>query len=172
MSQVSLLDLIEKHTARLPVNVDALIREAGLELQKMPLAEDVAGWIERRSDNRYRIVVNTRHTHTRQRFTAAHELGHYIYHRDLLGDGVADSRGYRGIAVDNRLNNPSILIGHERQANLFAVNLLIPGRLLDDLPRPVDVTAAASAFEVSPEVMGIRLGLVKTSMLPPDQPPS
>ena len=27
--------------------------------------------------------------------TAAHELGHYVYHRDRIGDGIYDDAAYR-----------------------------------------------------------------------------
>ena len=43
----------------------------------------------------YRIVVNSGHNRVRRRFTAAHELGHYVYHRDLIGDGIYDDAAYR-----------------------------------------------------------------------------
>ncbi|MGK2286561.1 ImmA/IrrE family metallo-endopeptidase [Pedomonas sp. V897] len=149
------LSVISKYWDRKPVPIEEIITDLGLELVKESLDNEVSGYIERKPDGRYRIVVNGNHPRTRQRFTAAHELGHYIYHRDLLGDGVGDNRAYR--AEGTRRPNPYIRPQHERQANSFAANVLMPRHALINVGNR-NTEELAKEFGVSTEAMRIRLG--------------
>lgn len=149
------VEIIAKHWNARPVPIDTIIREIGLPISYEQLADDISGWIERLPGDGYKIVVNSSHAPTRQRFTAAHELGHYIYHRDLLGEGVGDNRAYRAEGT----NRPNINIRpvHERQANSFAANVLMPRHAIATLSsRATD--EMAKIFHVSEEAMRIRLG--------------
>jgi Zn-dependent peptidase ImmA (M78 family) len=149
------MKIIQNHWNSSPVPIERIISEIGLRLDRELLDDDVSGFIERLSDGSYRIVVNALHPQTRQRFTAAHELGHYIYHRDLLGDGVGDNRAYR--AEGTGRTNANIRPLHERQANSFAANVLMPRHMLTDVfgQSTLDL---ANSFGVSQEAMRIRLG--------------
>jgi Zn-dependent peptidase ImmA (M78 family) len=148
------IKVISQHWDSSPVPIDAIIRDIGLPLRYEPMADDISGYIERQ-DGIYRIVVNSNHARTRQRFTAAHELGHYIYHRDLLGAGVGDNRAYRAEGTDRP--NPNIRPIHERQANSFAANVLMPRHRLADVCGQ-STAALAERFGVSQQAMKIRLG--------------
>jgi len=63
------------------------------------------------------IFVNDMDPYVRQRFTVAHELGHYILHHNNNSDGIFIS--FRGAS------NPE-----ERAANRFAADLLMPRDVL------------------------------------------
>lgn len=78
------------HWDSTPVPIEQIIHDIGLSLSYEAMADHISGYIER-TDGTYRIAVNAFHPEVRQRYTATHELGHYIYHRDLLGEGVGDS---------------------------------------------------------------------------------
>lgn len=149
---------MERYTKSVPVDVFSLLREAGLGPDFTPMPDHISGWIERRVDGSYRVAINSGHSRVRQRFTAAHELGHYIYHRDLLGSGVGDTRAYR--AEGSGRPNPAILPQHEWQANSFAANLLMPR---EQIQRQVlsglnSTEGLAALFDVSQAAMRIRLG--------------
>jgi Zn-dependent peptidase ImmA (M78 family) len=148
------IKVIAKHWDSTPVPIDQIIRDIGLSLFHEPMDDNISGYIERQNGS-YRIVVNSNHASTRQRFTAAHELGHYIYHRDLLGEGVGDNRAYR--AEGTNKPNPNIRPIHERQANSFAANVLMPRHRLTDVADESTVILA-SRFGVSQQAMEIRLG--------------
>lgn len=146
--------VIAQHWDSTPVPIDAIIRDIGLPLSYEAMDDNISGYIERQNGS-YRIVVNSNHAPTRQRFTAAHELGHYVYHRDLLGEGVGDNRAYRTDGTDRP--NVNIRPIHERQANSFAANVLMPRHRLSAVAG--ETTAALAArFGVSPAAMSIRLG--------------
>ncbi|MBC3942004.1 ImmA/IrrE family metallo-endopeptidase [Sphingomonas albertensis] len=151
------LKVIERYSDRIPVPVFQIIKDIGLELRFEILDDEISGWIERKG-NAYEIVINQRHPLTRRRFTAAHELGHYIYHRDLLGAGTGDTRAYR--AEHSPLPNALIRPKHERQANSFAANLLMPPEAVATLKAEgvLDTDAMADRLEVSEGAMRIRLG--------------
>jgi Zn-dependent peptidase ImmA (M78 family) len=141
-----------------PVPVFDVIRELGLGLEFQALDDDVSGWIEAIENGGYKIVINSQHAATRQRFTAAHELGHFIYHRDLLGEGTGDTRAYR--TEHSPLPNARIRPRHERQANSFAANFLMPVAGIERLRASgiSDVAKLAERFGVSVDAMRIRLG--------------
>ena len=150
---------------QMPVPVDEMIGMLGLGPDYRVLAEDISGKIVRTPDGKsYRIVINSRHHSNRQRFTAAHELGHYIYHRDLLDFGVGDTVAYRSEGSDF----PNSKIGpiQETEANRFASNLLMANRLVEKLK-------AEGVSE--PGEMARRLGVSEAAMksklgLPPKTP--
>ena len=154
MTAIDPIQVIAKHWDKTPVPIDAIIAEIGLPLSYEPLDDNISGYIER-TDGSYKIVVNSNHAHTRRRFTAAHELGHYIFHRDLLGEGVGDNRAYR--TEGTKLANANIRPLHERQANSFAANVLMPRHRLSVLGNE-PTAMLATMFEVSKEAMRIRLG--------------
>ncbi|MES2724553.1 MAG: ImmA/IrrE family metallo-endopeptidase [Pseudomonadota bacterium] len=158
-TSVDPLKLAERYWGDIPVPVFEILDELGLGPDFDFLDDQVSGWIERRPNGSYGVTVNALHAPVRQRFTAAHELGHYIYHRDLLGAGVGDTRAYR--AEGTRLPNAAIQPVHERQANSFAANLLMPHRSINLLRSQgvTEVAALAERLGVSRDAMRIRLGL-------------
>lgn len=151
------MKVIDKYWHQTPVPVYSIIEELGLGPIFLPMDENISGWIERKDAGKYEIAVNEHHASVRQRFTAAHELGHYIYHRDLLDGGVGDTRAYR--AASSPLPNAAIRPVHERQANSFAANLLMPRHILSAIADRSNVVGLATMFDVSAEAMKIRLGV-------------
>lgn len=156
---VNPLTLIDRYSTSIPVPVFQILQELGLGPERRPLDNEISGWIERRDNGQYGVVINSTHPLTRQRFTAAHELGHYIYHRSLLGAGVGDNRAYRTDGTP--LQNNAIRPVHERQANSFAANLLMSQASISALRAEgiTDFAAMAERLQVSQEAMRIRLGL-------------
>ncbi len=97
-----------------------------------------------------KIYVNENDGLQRQAFTMAHELGHWILHRELF---LEDPDRY---PVLPRFNKPDDADPYEKEANAFAAELLVPKRLLD----PVKFAGAvklASIFGVSRSMMEYRL---------------
>ena len=70
------------------------------------------------------IAVNSKDGPQRRRFTAAHELGHFVLHRDLL----KEHRHLDRLFDEAARRNPSkpLVYSHELQANQFAARLLMP----------------------------------------------
>ena len=151
---------IDQYLSESPINIEAIIREFDIELNKKAnLGDDVSGQIELLGEGQYKISVNKKDHYFRQRFTMAHELGHYIFHRHLLGDGVDDSRMYRTTSNSNFHNQ----IGpkQEAEANEFAAKILMPfdALLKDYNSMEQNVNEVAKKWQVSPQALKIRLGI-------------
>ena len=132
-----------------PVDLDAMARALGIEVASdHALPDDISGKIERVA-GRFRITINGNHAAPRQRFTLAHELAHYLLHRDLIGDGITDNVRYRSNLRDDV----------ETQANGFAAELLMPAALVRAEWRGglKHIAGIAQRFDVSYEAAKIRL---------------
>lgn len=147
----------------IPVNIGVLADRLGLRLYQKPMDDDVSGYICRGEDGRFNIFVNERHSVNRQRFTAAHEIGHYVLHRRLLEGGTNDTRAYR--TTDSVKNyNPRITKKHESEANAFAAALLMPEKKVIELYRlsaANDLAGLATHFGVSEAAMGYRINALR-----------
>lgn len=146
--------LISEHQKNDPVQVDLIADKLGIKVYRaIRFPDTLSGVIRRNPDepDTYAIYVNGKHGENRQRFTIAHEIGHFVLHRELIGDGIADDVLYRS-GISNRA---------EAQANRFAANLLMPWHLLDPLLAEgiVSVPELANRFQVSDSAMAIRLGV-------------
>lgn len=141
-----------------PVRLSAIANALGVRVVATTLPSGISGEIRPDPDNagQFVIKVNRNDSARRQRFTVAHEIGHYLLHRDQIGDGITDDVLYRSELSDRR----------EAQANRMAADLLMPQRLVDEwLDRAralkVDnvVSFLADKFNVSEAAMKIRLGI-------------
>ena len=142
-------DLTKDYSAP-PIPVLEIAENSGVDVVFADFAEfndDVAGFCD---FNGAKLYVNANDYRNRQTFTIAHELGHWILHRDLFKDNPEEYPILmRYQAPDN--NNP-----YEKEANFFAANLLVPTRLLvpvKELP-PIRL---AEIFSVSRIMMEHRL---------------
>lgn len=141
-----------------PVRIATMARALGIEVKTATLKPRISGEIQPSLDSPsgYRIRVNRHEAKTRQRFTIAHEIAHYLLHRDFIGDGIEDSILYRSTLSDPR----------EAEANRLAAQLLMPeASILKALRRhggratPAVAAIMAEEFNVSEAAMGIRIGL-------------
>ncbi|PYE89963.1 ImmA/IrrE family metallo-endopeptidase [Phyllobacterium leguminum] len=155
------LALINRSKRSAPVDVETLSHALGVPVHYANLDNDTSGMIEKTGPNEFRIIVNANHPETRQRFTIAHELGHYMLHRHLIGDGIDENRAYRS-SVNGIYKNRNIGPAQETQANKFAVSVLMPDGLLNivrDNPNYNSPAARARALGVSEQAYCIRSGI-------------
>lgn len=163
MTLAQQMDLISRHQATAPVQVVPIAEELGLQVYRADDWPDgLSGMILRDADlggpSGYAIVVNQRHHERRRRFTIAHEIAHFVLHKDLIGDCIQDDALYRS-GLSNRI---------ESQANKLAADILMPWHLINDAINSGvdDVERLAEMFNVSKSAMSIRLG-VPYEMLAP-----
>lgn len=135
-----------------PIHVYRLARELGIQILPSDcLPDNISGIIapDETDPGHYVISINAAHPNHRRRFTIAHELAHFILHRNLIGDGITDDRLYR-----SRLSYKN-----EVEANELAMDILMPWQLLSPLLQNdrINVTELADLFDVSPSVMSTRL---------------
>jgi Zn-dependent peptidase ImmA (M78 family) len=144
---------------RAPVDISLCAQSLKIELNEVDLNEEVSGLFVIK-DKMAHVGYNKWHHEHRQRFTIAHEIGHFLLHsRDtflfidkeekvLYRDGNSSSGEYH----------------REREANAFAAALLMPKKLLLHHILEFDSTSGESLqqflariFNVSETAMTIRL---------------
>jgi Zn-dependent peptidase ImmA (M78 family) len=152
---VELLEQFKIH--RPPVPVDRIAKKLGILLAPLPGDDEISGAIVRKGGHVV-IAVNPAHHINRQRFTIAHELGHYFFHEGLEQHVDQDLRvAWRNADSSKAVNWVEI------QANRFAAELLMPTSFLhEDLDelQSIDkrvVALLVKKYVVSPDAMKIRL---------------
>lgn len=117
--------LAKNNIVEAPVPVFKIAKSCGVKIVSDSLEGDLSGFLYR-DKNRQVIGVNTEHSSTRQNFTIAHELGHFLLHDQ------------EQLHVDHefrvRLRNDTSSKGTdeaEREANFFAAALLMPKKFID-----------------------------------------
>lgn len=153
------LDIISRYVSQEPVDVRNMARELGIRVVEEKMGDDESGCIQK-TDSGYKICVNKKHSENRKRFTIAHELGHFMLHDELIGDGIFDNKLYRS---DASHPNERVQPYHETQANKFAANILMPAPLIAKLKESGKTSTEdlAEALEVSEQAMAIRLSNLK-----------
>lgn len=122
-------------------------------------AEEMIVWIDR---------GEARRSPRRRRFTIAHEIGHLLLHvpvfHEVFYDPTSDVLEVEEGPPASELPE---LRRREREANVFARELLMPESLINEQARATgfNLPALADRFEVSVPAMRLRLRLLK--LLPP-----
>lgn len=153
ITDLSPIEIIRSHQIAAPVPVLDIARDFGLRVYPGEWADGTSGCIRR--DRRrggksgFAIFTNKNHGPLRRRFTIAHEISHFVLHRNKIGQQIVDNRLYQS-RVDGTL---------EVQANEFAAFVLMPWDLVvREVKRGADsVEALARRFVVSKSAMSIRL---------------
>ncbi len=162
-------DTLEKYKRKLKngrtIPLETLAKDLGIQIDYDEVDEDLSGFLIRDKKNGRTVIgVNKTHHHNRQRFTIAHEIGHFLLHE---GETVHFD-GQRG-AFTISLRNSDSAKGEsdwEREANLFAAEILMPSKLLEkdlrgkslDLLDENDfLENLAEKYEVSVQALTFRL---------------
>lgn len=151
--------LLETGMHEPPIDVAALAAHLGVRVVSQTLEDAISGVLVIR-DDQAAIGVNEGHHRNRQRFTIAHELGHYLLHHEestLFVDSTLTF--YRDATSANGR------IEQEIEANTFAAEILMPSKFLRqhlgdraiDLHDDVAVSRLAARFGVSAQALTIRL---------------
>lgn len=149
-------EIVQKYAMVAPVNVKAIIRDIGLTYVEREMPAEESGYIEYDGWT-CTIAVNSHDGPQRKRFTAAHELGHFLIHRDLLKQHKHLDRLYGEAA--NRDTSRPLDYQHEVQANNFAASLLMPKQTIErEIAAGTDtIHDLALKFDVSRLAMEYRL---------------
>jgi len=149
-------DIINNYQNEFPIKIGAIASALGVVVKKSTLKAGISGQIQM-VDDRPEVKVNRHDSVPRQRFTIAHELAHFLLHRDkLAGDGIVDDVLYRSNLSDDL----------EAQANKLAADIIMPWHLLKDRISAFGavkiseshIEIIAHEADVSVAAMKIRLG--------------
>lgn len=147
-------EILDRYRSEIPVRIGALAAELGLDVRLSSLSPRISGLIEPSDDQSFSIKVNKFESEERQRFTVAHEVAHFLLHRNLIKNGIVDSIMYRS-ALSSK---------HEVEANRLAADILMPYdaieaglKELGNVRDEATATALARKFRVSLPAMKVRL---------------
>ena len=156
------LKIIKTNQRKAPVQTVPIAKKLGLKVYKSKRGvwqDDLSGLLRKAPNDpeSFYIYVNGDHHLNRRRFTIAHEIAHFVLHRDLIGNGISDDALYRS-GLSNAV---------EAQANRLAADILMPWHLLDPYIEKltaiekgvVVIKVLANAFDVSLSAMSIRMGV-------------
>jgi hypothetical protein len=138
----------------LPVEPSVIAERLGLKYYVGELGRDFAGMLVGPAAGDAEIHVNRENGKGRQRFTGAHELGHYVLRcRDegSLGEDWGDIAFRCEPEIDEKNSK-------ETWANQFAAALLMPRPLIEKLrAEQPELAILAAEFGVTPRAMSVRL---------------
>jgi Zn-dependent peptidase ImmA (M78 family) len=122
-----------------PVNLTKIAKSFELEVVKQNADDSISGMLIDTGIGRPLIGINRKHHINRQRFTLGHEIGHFLLHKF---DGVHFDGENTGLQVNFRDGKSSTGLDiYEREANLFAAELLMPRKLIrSDLSKVRDIS--------------------------------
>ncbi len=158
---------VSKHfvIARMPngrYDLNVLARSLGISIQYHDI-DSFDGCLSWDSRGRAAITVSTRAPSKRQRFTVAHELGHWLLQRELKGS--INEPLFRGLS-----NTRKEVAQEEKLANMLAAELLMPTALIREKIESSSISLSmvsrlAAELEVSRIAMMRRIGEVSKRQL-------
>lgn len=134
-----------------PVDPFLIADRLGIEVRKAALDHDLAGFIIREQEGGpVEIYVNAADADVRQRFTVAHEIGHFVQRGgDTRPMGFVDERSELSASGTDP---------NEIWANRFAAELLMPSSVVRKWwARGISPDALRRKFFVSTAAIGYRL---------------
>jgi len=149
-------DVIASYQDTLPIKVGAIAKSLGIIVKKATLSAGISGEIKE-TDGVCTVRINRHDVKARQRFTVAHEISHFLLHRDKIGEGITDDILYRSSLSDKL----------EAQANRLAADIIMPWPLIkkslenySNLRVEEKIERLATEAEVSTTAIKIRLGKI------------
>ncbi|WP_445337233.1 ImmA/IrrE family metallo-endopeptidase [Clavibacter sp. CFBP 8614] len=143
----------EASEVSIPVDPVRIARALGINVYAAKLENSLSGMIAKlHADPDIDIYLNSEHAPVRQRFTCAHELGHYFAMRE---SGDLEKKQF----VHKRDNRAACgTYAEEIYANKFAAELLMPEREVRRLHKMgLDDIGLSHRFDVSVDAMTYRL---------------
>ena len=154
-------DLLERFRIHeLPIPLNKIIKSFNVTIKPYELGENISGLLVIDSGVGT-IGINPNDSKVRQRFTLAHELGHYILHKhetELFID-----KEFTVLFRNQKSSTGEIK--REQEANAFAASILMPKKFLVeeisrfnfDLNDENSIKKLSKTFEVSSAAMAFRI---------------
>ncbi|NTJ41671.1 ImmA/IrrE family metallo-endopeptidase [Agrobacterium larrymoorei] len=138
------------------MKLGAIARELGIDVKLSSLPMNVSGQIAKTLDG-YEIKINRHESRQRQRFTLAHEIAHFLIHRetiDRLGGTLTDNVLYRSGASESI----------EYEANRLASQIVMPDSALEEAYSRYGANISESVVEALAEQFGVSKAAMEIRM--------
>lgn len=153
--------LLNNDMYKVPVDIVKIANANDIKVYEGDLDKKVSGAIRyNKEDKSFEILINKNDAKVRQRFTIAHELGHYFLHQDFLKaeeihiDIMYRTNGTSEIEIEQEKER-------EREVDYFAGALLMNKTLLEKMRKENNsIQELAEVFKVSVSAMTVRLDIL------------
>ncbi len=151
-------EILQKLVTSTPTDLEDIAKKNNILLGAKFMDDDSGRIYFDKDKDQYVIEYNLFHSSRRQRFTIAHEFGHFFLHKDELEDKkeIKDNGIYRSLLSTQQ----------EIEANKFAADLLMPLeavknqiKLYKKKDKMIDIKELSNIFNVSRQAIKIRLGI-------------
>jgi Zn-dependent peptidase ImmA (M78 family) len=158
-------DLLRKSGAySLPVDLNAVAKYLKIRILYEDFEDNISGLLVVKN-GKHAIGVNKNHHPNRQRFTIAHEIGHFVLHHKDGEHRKNDIHIDKKWAYFRAAGHGQEIDAQEWQANQFAADLLMPEELVKqsikksalNLTDDFDIYQLAPMLQVSEQALTIRL---------------
>ncbi|MFH1392708.1 MAG: ImmA/IrrE family metallo-endopeptidase [bacterium] len=159
------IEIIKKHSGSLPVSIVDIARELGVKVYNADFnnndEKNTSGVLKKERDGAYSIYVNRNEHPNRKTFTIAHELAHFLLHKDQI-DNI-----HKDYSLLFRMT-PTVSIDAtkrkmEQDANELAANILMPEEKFFQVWQESDsIKKVANTFgvsEIATTIRAQRLGI-------------
>jgi len=136
-----------------PININQILTNLGIKLLPYHFPEKISA-VLLKEGHMIVVGVNESHHPNRQRFSIAHEIGHYMlgHYRDIYVDDAAISEGQFDVSENEHSKV------QEQEANHFASELLMPSAMLkQDFQKISNIDEIAKLYKVSKDALWIKL---------------
>ena len=156
---MTMAELKEKYKDVIPVPIVQLAADIGLDVYETDEFHDNLSGSLKKEGDKFVIYVNAKQSPKRKRFTIAHEVAHYLLHRDKIGTEHIDN--VKQPAPELHREDGVVMTREERkleqEANDLAADLLMPrDAFLQEWEKATDVCEVADAFKVSTSAATVR----------------
>ena len=150
--------ILRYHITRPAIPVEVIAKELGLTVRYSNLDAEISGMIYMQNGSTI-VGINSSHHPNRQRFTLAHECGHFLLHREHIIGAVHVDKRYPAL-LRSDISSQGV-DAMEIEANQFAAELLVPEDLLikeialieNDVEDDNFVSVLTKKFKVSSNMM-------------------
>ena len=146
------------------IDVFKIAEHLGVDVKSATLDSSISGLFVIKEQKPY-IRYNEKEAPQRQKFTIAHELGHFVLHKDTP---LFINKNEKILYRNSESTTGELL--KEKEANSFAASLLMPQLFIEEeikkLPGGVDpIFYLSDIFKVSTQAMNYRLNNLGYSFL-------
>lgn len=138
----------------LPIDPTRIARRLGIDVFAAEVDPSVSAMLVKTPGNDPVIILNQEDSPNRQRFSCAHEIGHFVANQD--NPDKYERVDYRGPLAATGADPEEVF------ANQFAAELIMPAEAVRELKKNgMTTTGLAARFQVSQEAMKYRLENLK-----------
>jgi Zn-dependent peptidase ImmA (M78 family) len=117
-------EILRRFGSQVPVDVTSVVKAHGITVLVEDVEVSLSGMLVIKPEHTY-VVLNQLHPTGRMRFSLAHELGHYLLHRDTSSVFIDETPLFYRDERSKEGTDPL-----EVEANAFAAELLMPEDVL------------------------------------------